>query len=183
MIFYYIIISFDKIYNLYHIRFSLNFFPKVLYSLKFEIQTSWHERADPFKSYGPNGRSIRFPTKFPSHLSVWWARKLDPNNHRKKERNSEKMEREKKKDRRYNVLAFTGSAALLALAINLAISAINAHARKRKRRGLSFPFLIFRNFSSSERFQLLYPSPWSSFWRFFLDSSVLALNCTRSFWF
>ncbi|WJZ81537.1 hypothetical protein VitviT2T_001376 [Vitis vinifera] len=42
-----------------------------------------------------------------------------------------------KKDRRYNLLALTGSAALLALAINLAISAVNAHTKKRKRRDLA----------------------------------------------
>ena len=47
-----------------------------------------------------------------------------------------------KKDRRYNLLAFTGSAALLALAINLAISAVNAHTKKRKRRGLFFFFFF-----------------------------------------
>ena len=49
------------------------------------------------------------------------------------------MEREKKKkkDRRYNLLAFSGSAALMALAVSLAISAVNAQTRKRKRRTLA----------------------------------------------
>ncbi|XP_041015935.1 probable thimet oligopeptidase [Juglans microcarpa x Juglans regia] len=44
----------------------------------------------------------------------------------------DKMATEHKRDRR-NVLAFTGAAALLALAVNLAISAFNSHKKKTKK--------------------------------------------------
>ena len=55
------------------------------------------------------------------------------------ERKSEKMATEQKRDRS-NLLALTGTAALVALAVNLAVSAFNSHKRRTKKKGpLSFP--------------------------------------------
>lgn len=52
---------------------------------------------------------------------------------------SEKMASEQKRDRT-NLLALTGTAALLALAVNLAVSAFNSHKKRTKKKGsLSFP--------------------------------------------
>ena len=55
----------------------------------------------------------------------------------KEEKEERVVKKEKKKERRYNLLAFSGSAALIALAVSLAISAVNAHTRKRKGRALA----------------------------------------------
>ncbi|XP_059448669.1 probable thimet oligopeptidase isoform X2 [Corylus avellana] len=51
------------------------------------------------------------------------------------ERKSEKMATEQKRDRT-NLLALTGTAALVALAVNLAVSAFNSHKRRTKKKDL-----------------------------------------------
>lgn len=48
---------------------------------------------------------------------------------------SEKMASEQKRDRT-NLLALTGTAALLALAVNLAVSAFNSHKKRTKKKDL-----------------------------------------------
>lgn len=52
---------------------------------------------------------------------------------------SKKMATEEKRDRT-NLLALTGTAALLALAVNLVVSAFNSHKKRTKKKGsLSLP--------------------------------------------
>lgn len=84
----------------------------------------------------------KFPNFPPSQLPVGerekkqtWAKRMTES-----QGNSEKMSKQK---RERSLLAVSGAAALLVLAVNLGINAFNSHRKNRKNKGLFITYLIF----------------------------------------